>query len=333
MSIASSAFRNCFRLLGLTVLSAFCVFGQPLEIQFGQFSILVSESWTAQVFHMVDQLAEWDESTHKAYVRWSKKNLQLDDTDRELLAKHAEMRRARGWGNGFEQAFLVDGSIDEAAARASAQGLLSQEEIDAEREILSHFSPMLAKLRDQQQPRIDAFKANLVAERERLLPWFEKLIAFTQTENPVEVEVFLVANSEEHSGGGEANGGRIVVEVPGPYPTSVLLHESLHILMQPYREDVRSALETTGVRWQDFNEGIVYALAPGLTEDPAVRDSLAEQVARYYMQGRPAKDTYAQSYMIATVILPDLRASIDSGETFPEFLPKAIARWKRVLPR
>jgi hypothetical protein len=37
--------------------------------------------------------------------------------------------------------------------------------------------------------------------------------------------------------------------------------------------------------------------------------------------------------MIASVIRPVLRASIDAGETFPQFLPKAVAKWRSFMPR
>jgi len=46
-----------------------------------------------------------------------------------------------------------------------------------------------------------------------------------------------------------------------------------------------------------------------------------------------ASDKYAESYMIATVIRPVLRASIDAGETFQMFLPKAVAKWRSFMPR
>ena len=87
------------------------------------------------------------------------------------------------------------------------------------------------------------------------------------------------------------------------------------------------------MRWQNLNEGIVYALAPGMTDNPAEVDSLAEQVARYLARGTPASDNYAQSYMIASVIRPVLRRSIDAGETFSLFLPKAVAKWRSFTPR
>ena len=61
-------------------------------------------------------------------------------------------------------------------------------------------------------------------------------------------------------------------------------------------------------------------LAPGMTDNPAEVDSLAEQVARYLARGTPASDNYAEPYMIAGIIRPALRSSIDAGETFPLFL-------------
>lgn len=303
------------------------------ELDFGQFGISVSESWTAQVFHMVDQLAQWDESSHKAYGRWARTNLSLDAEDRRMLLRHAEMRRARGWGNGFEQAFLVEGSIEAAAARAAGQKLLTADEAASEQTILLHFAPKLIALRDQHQQQMEAFKARLFAERGRLAPWFDKLVRFTQTKTVVKAQVFLVANSEERSGGGEANGGRIIVEVPSPDPMGSLFHESLHVLLTPHLDEIKAAAESAGMRWQNLNEGIVYALAPGLTDNPSEVDSLAEQIARYLARGTPASDNYAQAYLIASVIRPTLRASIDAGETFPLFLPKAVAKWRNFMPR
>jgi hypothetical protein len=117
------------------------------------------------------------------------------------------MRRKRGWGKGFEQAFLMEGSIEDAAAGAVEQKVLSAAEAANERTILAHFAPKLTVSREWHQEQIDTFRARLRTERERLLPWFERLTRFTGTEAMVKAPVFLVANSEEVSGGGEANGG------------------------------------------------------------------------------------------------------------------------------
>jgi hypothetical protein len=74
-------------------------------------------------------------------------------------------------------------------------------------------------------------------------------------------------------------------------------------------------------------------MAPGLTDNPAEVDALAEQLARFLARGTPGSDNYAQTYMIAIVIRPVLRASIDAGETFPLFLPKAVAKWRSFMSR
>src|SRR4030095_3180790 len=35
------------------------------QVQVGCLNLLVSDSWTAQVFHVVDQLSEWDQFIHR----------------------------------------------------------------------------------------------------------------------------------------------------------------------------------------------------------------------------------------------------------------------------
>src|SRR5262249_3058376 len=157
----------------------------------------------------------------------------LDDEDKRLLEQHAAMRKARGWGNGFEQAFLVEGSIESAADQAVERKLLTAEEAESERSILLHFSSKVWKLGDANRRERAAVQAKLQSERARLAEWFDKLIRFTKTTTTVSAPVFLVVNSEQKSGGGEANGGRIVVEIPSPQPVGVLFHESLHILLAP----------------------------------------------------------------------------------------------------
>src|SRR6266487_1352710 len=88
------------------------------DIDIGGIIITVSDSLTAQVFHIVDQLSEWDEFCHRQYGRWATRTHLLDEQDRKLLQRHAQLRHVRGWGKGFEQAFYVDAPIEVAAANA-----------------------------------------------------------------------------------------------------------------------------------------------------------------------------------------------------------------------
>src|SRR5579884_3210775 len=129
-------------------------FAATKRVDLGGMVLSVSDSRTAQIFHIVDQLSLWDVFTHKEYARWAEKNHILDDSDRALLQRHAEMRKKRGWGKGFEPAFLVDDSIEDAAAKAIAARLLTKEEADSEREILLHFAPKLEPLIDERRAAI-----------------------------------------------------------------------------------------------------------------------------------------------------------------------------------
>jgi len=90
----------------------------------------------------VDQLSEWDDACHRQYGRWAAKALRLDQQDRKLLQDHAALRRARGWGNGFEQAFYVDEPIDAAAQNAVDTNLLRPEEAAVEKGIVT-FRPQV----------------------------------------------------------------------------------------------------------------------------------------------------------------------------------------------
>src|SRR6202011_1295907 len=103
-------------------------------------------------------------------------------------------------GHGFEQAFLVDDSIESAATKATAGGLLSKAEADAERDILVHFESKLQPLLRQREVEITRLEQQLESERARLAPIVRQLARFAVVENPPTVTVFLVANTEERNG-------------------------------------------------------------------------------------------------------------------------------------
>jgi hypothetical protein len=319
----------------LPVLSALVFLGastssaQTEVLNLGGVIISVSDSRTAQVFHIVDQISQWDSGVHHGYVRWANRTLHLSVEDQELLQKHAELRRARGWGNGFEQAFYVDDSIEVAAHRAVENKLLSADEATAEKMILLHFGPVLSTLLNGSAAQMTAFRARLRAEANRIAPVVKQLVRFSETQSTVRVPLFLIANPEEGSGGGGFNGGRLVVEIQKqPDPIPILVHECLHALLWQHKEAIRVAAESLGLTWVNLNEGIAHAFAPGLTDDPRQSDSLAERLTRNFQRGASASDGYMQSkqYMIALIIRPILRSALSHGETFSRFLPKAVIK-------
>ena len=302
---------------------------QTKVLDVGGVLLAVSDARTAQVFHVVDQVSEWDSGVHHGYVRWAGRTLKLSEEDRRLLQEHARLRRARGWGNGFEQAFYVDDAIEVAARRAVENKLLSADEAAAEQMILSHFAPLLSGLLDRSAPQIVAFRARMDAEAKRIAPVVKKLVRFSETRGAIKLPLFLVPNPEEGSGGGGANGGRIVVEIQAdPDPLPILFHEALHALLWQHKEAIRLAAASVGLGWSDLNEGIAHAFVPGLTDDLRETDTLAEKLALNFQRGASERDAYAQSkkYMVALILRPLLRAALNHGETFSRFLPKAVGK-------
>jgi hypothetical protein len=305
-------------------------FASPRNVNLGGLVLSISDAPTAQIFHIVDQLSQWDIYTHKEYVRWAEKTQLLDQQDRGLLLQHAEMRK-RQVGHGFEQTFLVDDSIDNAASKGIAAHLLSPEEANTERDILLHFAPKLQPLLQQRQAEIVALEQELVAEQAHIAPLVVQLAHFSEVKDPPTVTVFLVANAEERNGGGEANGGRLVVEVPSPNAIGTLLHESLHWLLKPQEAAIRSSAQGAGLDFTALNEGIAYALYPGIMADNEQGDGLIEQLVRMQLRGVPTSDRYLQFNQIAAVIRPLLKSSLEHNETITTFLPKASSKWRSIV--
>src|SRR5205809_5942857 len=82
-------------LIALVFIGASTTSAQTEVLNLGGVIISVSDSRTAQVFHIVDQMSQWDSGVHHGYVRWATRTLNLRPEDQELLQKHADLRRAR----------------------------------------------------------------------------------------------------------------------------------------------------------------------------------------------------------------------------------------------
>jgi len=315
----------------IIIICASAASAQSKVLDVGGVLISVSDSRTAQVFHIVDQMSEWDPSVHHEYVRWANKALHLTGEDRELLETHAALRRARGWGNGFEQTFYSDSPIAEAAQRGIANQLITATEAETETKILLHFVPILAGLLDASGPKVVEFRARLQLQSRNIAPVVRKLVHFSETKETLRVPLFLIPNPEEGGGGGGFNGGRLVIEIQkDPDPLPILFHECLHALLWKHKEAIRLAAQSLRLSWVELNEGIAHAFSPGLTDNPQQSDTLSDRLARNFQNGSPATQGYAQSkkYIIALMIRPLLRWSLDHGETFNRFLPKAVNKLK-----
>jgi hypothetical protein len=286
----------------------------------------ISNSWTAQVFHITDQLSNWSPYTHRQYIRWAKKRLHLTADDSIMLSRYVVLRKAHTHNSDdFDHSFLVDGSIEQAAAAAVDQNRLSESEAKQAQEVLQYFSSRLSILRDTATSQVDRFYKRYAAHRQEMEPFLKKVIHFTESQGKISIPVFLVVNPEEGSGGGEANGGRLVVELQQkPDPLVFLVHESFHQLLRPHQEALKAMADSANVDWQVINEGMAYAIE-GLMEDP---DLLPNLLVHYIADGRTTADPYVRFYMAAILFRPMLREALTNGETVSAFLPKAIARWK-----
>jgi hypothetical protein len=210
---------------------------------------------------------------------------------------------------------------------------LSAAEANTERDILLHFAPKLQPRLRQGQAKIAALEEQLVAEQARLTPLMVQLSRFAQVKEPPIVPVFLVANPEEHNGGGGAYGGRLVVEVPLLDAIGTLLHESLHQLLDPQKDLIRSAAEAAALDYTVLNEGIAYALYPGIMADNEQGDRLVQLLVRMQLSGTPASDPFLKFDQVAAVIRPLLRAALANNETIAAFLPETTAKWHSVAAR
>ena len=323
--------RSIFLVLVCVVCASPPAAAQTTTVDLDGLLLSVSQSRTAQLFHIVDQLSEWDQFAHKGYGRWAARTALLDQTSRDLLKQHADLRRARGWERGFEQSYYSRESIEDAARAAVTSGVLTEKEALAEAAILRHFDKVLAPLLERGDGSVAAFINRVQAEAAALRPLIARLRRFAEVQQPVALTVYLVPNPEEGSGGGGAHGDRLVVEVQQkPDPLPALIHEALHFLVDRHRTAVSAAAESAGLTWQQLNEGIAYAAAPGLTNSDAGSDALAEVLAQRVMAGAAASDTFVRFYTLATVIRPLLREALDRGDNITAFLPKVVARWRSV---
>lgn len=302
----------------------------------GEVTLRVSEAEAAQVFHVVDQLSRWSEFCHLQYSRWAEANLRLTAEDRALLGQHAELRKARGWGHGFEQAFYVDATIAKATADASKAGLLSPAEVTAEKKILSHFALRLRPLLDAGREENLRFRTRLVQQREALAGTMSRLVKFSEHPGAVVIPVFLIPNPEPGNSGGGFNGGRLVLETqatPDPMPT--LLHEVFHAVLAARSADLASAAaQVSGLDQQTLNEGIAYAFSPGILGANAEGlDELADGLAADVLRGKKPTDAYLRFKLYAMLLRPMLREALDKGEPLSAFLPRAVAKLKTLQPK
>jgi hypothetical protein len=301
----------------------------PTHFEAGPLKVDVYISETAQLFHVVDQISKWSEFSHPQYLRYFG-NLDggLNKADTDLLLEHAAIRKRYGWGRGPEQVFYTMLPLDRALAMGVQRGLLTADEARVEERVFVHFRPRIWRLMAESLPVLEGFIRTLEAQRSSLTSLSSSFARFIGGA-PGALPVYLIANPDETSIGGGYNGGFLTLEIPrnrDVYPT--FLHEVFHAFIATKRAQIQEAIGSTeGLNFETFNEGLAYALSPGLytTGDS---DRLQVQVDGFTARGVSLNDSYARFNFYGLALRPLLKAALaDGNETLPRFLPRAIEAW------
>jgi len=143
---------------------------------------------------------------------------------------------------------------------------------------------------------------------------------------------FLIANPDDRNFGGGYNGGRLTLEIPRVYDALPSFeHECLHAFLNAKEKALTALLRTdaTGLDWQTFNEGLAYALAPGLLRPDGAGDPLAKDVAADTARGARLADSYARFHRFGLALRSLLRDALDDPKaTVESFAPRAIDVWR-----
>lgn len=289
-------------------------------------------SRTANLFHVVDQMSEWSQYCHKQYGRWWTKTYgPYSDEDRQLLAEYSEVRKRKGWGGGLEQSLYVSADLDQALSDAVSAGRLTQSEADTERKVLLHFAPGIDKLTEELKDAGDAFLAKLRDKKEDLASFAAKAGRLFGTKS-IDVPVFLIPDPDDNSRGGGFNGGVISLEIPPKtdmFP--ILLHECFHAFINPKKDRLNEVVKgVDGLDEETLNEGIAYAIAPGLLHDSGRVDPLRDEALYDVKQGKQlGTDSYMRFHWYALALRPLVQEALDDpNATLDTFLPRAIDAWR-----
>ena len=312
----------CFLLLLQRPVVADTIVAVPLTLE-------VSISWTTNLFHIVDQISDWDEAAHKQYQRYYK---ELSGKDRLLLEEYAVIRRGYGWQGGMEMTFYTNAPFNQAIETGIQAGHLSREHAEKIKNVLLHFAPRVRKLFNQEKPYLEAYVNFIKKDKPYLNKFFTQISEFCCKGNPITVPVFLIANPSKGGGGGGTSRGKVVVEVPSQFNGgrhSTLYHEVVHAFFRPSYTLIRdTAAGVDGLDGEGLNEAITYAIE-GLINNG--RDLLVLAVWRDFAARKPLV-SYTRNNRFGLALRPLIRRALnDKTQSLETFLPKAADAWRVML--
>ena len=304
---------------------------EPVVLVVGPVHLEVHVSRTAHLFHVVDQLSGWSPFCHAQYRRAFEADEGLSADDLAALARHAALRKRKGWGQGLEQTFYTPLPLAQALAAGVRAGRLTAAEAEAEGEVLSHFGPRVDAFTSRRRSSVLAFCDRVVAWRERLTADLTPLARLCAVRD-LEVPIYLIANPVGSALGGGYNGGRVALEVGETEDTyATLLHELFHALLAPRHEALEEAARgAPSLDAETVGEGLCYALAPGLVHDGP--DRLARVASRDLAAGRRLWDAYVRFNRLGLCVRPMLREALQSEDaTLDGLLSRVVDAWVALL--
>jgi hypothetical protein len=301
------------------------------DVALGPMTFAVRVSRSAQVLYITDQLSLWSTNTHDQYAKWLAQRTPITEAEQQLLGEHARLRKATGYGP-LERAFADTpaATISLAAARASQTGILSKLDAAREESVLTVIEVRVGPLIDEQDARLRAFREELSQHSQDVGRVLTDLGTFVGgVYEPHSIPLFLVANPDSRGGGGGYNGGVAWVEVGTPDTAKFTLeHEAFHIMLQRRTNDLDLAAATCGAGMSShlLQEGIAYALAPGILHPPGTQP-LVSDVEQARANGHPSGDSMVQIERLALSVRPALEAALANHGDFQTFLQVACKCW------
>ena len=291
-------------------------------------TLRLSISRTAHLFHVVDQLSAWSEFTHAQYRRWFGAQ---SSTDRHRLDEHKEIRTRRGWGGGLEQSFYTDADLREALQAAVRANRLDPAEAATELEVLLHFETAVDALIATELPTLERFRQRVWSERSTLAAFAAQVARLCQCPT-ITVSGFLIANPADWESGGGFNGSMLTLEVARKADTyPILLHELMHAFLELSGANIhlRGFAAQIGCPFETLNEGICYALSPGLFSADQRVDSLQRDVNEDREAGKPMSDSYTRFRRFGLALRPYLQQALGSQHgTITDVVARAGDAWR-----
>ena len=301
----------------------------PVHLDAGSLKLDVYISETAQLFHVVDQISQWSEFSHKQYVRYfESRGGGLNESDLRILAEHVAIRKRYGWGRGPEQVFYTPLDLDEALKAGVASGHLTAGEADTERRVLTYFRPRVKRLVSESKP-LDEFVREFARQQSNMTAFAAEVARFIGNTPEKPIPFYVIANPDDTNAGGGYNGGKLTLEIPRKrdvYPD--VLHELFHAFVETKRAEVETAARSVpGLDFQTLNEGLAYALSPGL-HHTGDSDQLRATVSAYIAKGSPLSDSFTRFNFFALALRPLLNEALaDPHQNLESFLPRAVDAW------